>query len=90
MKIDYDPGFIRKLKKVDVRIKRSFEKRLTTFLKNPLDPELNNHLLQKPYEELRSIDITSDYRAIYEELIDEEETVAHFVALGTHEELYEN
>jgi addiction module RelE/StbE family toxin len=88
MKIEYDPDFVRKLKKVDVRIKKRFEKRLSNFLKNPFDPELNNHVLRKPYGGLRSIDITADYRAIYEEFIDEEESIVHFVAIGTHEELY--
>lgn len=29
------------------------------------DLELNNHPLREPYQDLRSIDITSDYRALY-------------------------
>lgn len=84
----YDPKFIKVLKKLDVRIRKSFREKIAIFAKNPLDPELNNHKLQKPYEGLRSIDITNNYRAVYEEMIVEEETVAYFSLLGTHEELY--
>ena len=88
MKIQYDPDFLKKLKKVDVRIRRSFEQRLRIFLKDPDNPELKNHSLREPYLGYRSIDITSDYRAFYEEVVTEEEEIAYFSALGTHEELY--
>lgn len=86
----YDPQFIKTLKKLDVRIRKSFKERIAIFAKNPLDPQLNNHELRKPYEGLRSIDITNDYRAIYEEMTVGEETVAYFVLLGIHEELYQS
>ena len=90
MRRRYDPSFIKALKKVDVRIRKSFREKVTIFAKNPLDPELNNHELRKPYEGLRSIDITNDYRAIYEEVTVEGEAVAYFSLLGTHEELYKS
>lgn len=32
--------------------------------------------------------IEYDYRAIYEEMIEGEDTVAYFVILGTHEQIY--
>jgi len=89
MNVKLDPDFFKKLKKLDVRIRKSFRERITIFAKNPLDQQLNNHKLQKPYKGLRSIDITNDYRAIYEEMRVEEETVAYFSLLGTHEDLYE-
>jgi mRNA-degrading endonuclease YafQ of YafQ-DinJ toxin-antitoxin module len=57
--------------------------------KNPLDPSLNNHALREPYEGFRSIDITNDYWAVYEEVPSGKETVAYFSLLGTHKELYE-
>ena len=89
MKIQYDPDFIRKLKKTDVRIHRAFEKQIAVLLKNASDPKLNNHELREPYLGLISIDITADWRAIYEEIkeVDGEE-VLYFTTLGTHEELY--
>ena len=44
--------------------------------------------LQEPLKGLRSIDITADYRAVYEEIYGGDEQTAYFVGLGTHEELY--
>ena len=88
MKVQYDPDFIKKLKKIDIRIRRSFEKRLIIFLKNPFNLELNNHLLREPYQGLRSIDVTVDHRAIYEEIKEGDVEIAYFVFLGTHQELY--
>lgn len=85
----YDPAFIKALKKADVRIRKSFKERIDIFAKNPLDPQLNNHLLRKPYEGLRSIDITADYRAVYQETEVGKEKLAYFVILGTHQELYQ-
>jgi hypothetical protein len=38
---------------------------------------------------LRSIDITNDYRAIYEEVREGDNTIAYFFLLGTHKELYD-
>ena len=88
MKKQLSPLFFEKLKKVDVRIRRSFEEKIAVFEKNPFDPSLNNHALKEPYEGLRSIDITNDYRAVYEEVPSGNETVAYFSLLGTHKELY--
>lgn len=88
MKVQYDPDFIKKLKSLDVRIRRAFEKRLAIFIKNPLDPQLNNHELRDPYQGLRSIDVTADYRAIYEEFKEGDEEIVYFTIMGTHEELY--
>jgi len=88
MKKQLSPLFFEKLKTVDVRIRKSFEEKIVVFEKNPFDPRLNNHPLKEPYEGLRSIDITSDYRAVYEEVPAGKETVAYFSLLGTHKELY--
>jgi len=54
----YDLGFIKALKRADVRIRKSFKNRIAIFAKNPYDPQLNNHILREPYQGLRSIDIT--------------------------------
>ena len=87
MKVDFSPDFYRLFKKANIRIKKSVNERIAIFVKNPHDPVLNNHELREPLEGLRSIDITVDYRAIYEE-INGEEQLAYFVGLGVHEELY--
>lgn len=88
MKVVYDRAFFEKLKKVDVRIRKSVKKRMLLFSKNPHNPQLNNHVLKDEHEGYSSIDITGDYRAIYEEVDIGEETVAYFIALGRHDELY--
>lgn len=88
MIVRYSPLFLKTLRKLDVRIRKSFKKQILIFSKNPNDPRLNNHPLKREYQGLRSIDITSDYRAIYAETYIEKDTIAYFVALGTHKELY--
>lgn len=62
--------------------------RIVIFSKNPNDLQLNNHELTKEWQGYRSIDIAADYRAVYKEETLEEDKVAHFVTLGTHDELY--
>lgn len=88
MKIFFDPGFYRQYKKVDVRIQNSVDECIRIFRKNPMDPQLNNHQLHESHRGYRSIDITANYRGLYEEVKTGKDTVALFVALGTHDELY--
>lgn len=89
MRVQYDPDFIRTLKKQNVRIRKSFREAIEIFHENPLNSRLNNHKLKGKYEGHESINITSDWRAIYEEVKETKGvTIAYFVALGTHRELY--
>ena len=89
MKVKLAPKLIDKLKKQDVRLRKSFKKAINLFSKDPHHSSLNNHDLYKEWEGHKSIDITNDYRAIYEEITEGESLVAYFVGLGTHKELYE-
>ncbi len=88
MIIRYSPVFFKTLKKLDVKVRKSFKEQILVFSINPEDLQLDNHALKREWRGYRSIDITSDYRAIYKEKQIGEEKVAYFVALGTHEELY--
>ncbi|OGE31075.1 hypothetical protein A2631_05355 [Candidatus Daviesbacteria bacterium RIFCSPHIGHO2_01_FULL_44_29] len=88
MKIQYDPDFLKTLKKLDAKIRKSFKKRIEIFLKDPFDPRLDNHELNREYQGYRSIDINADYRVIYEEIYKGAEPIAYFFQIGTHEELY--
>lgn len=90
MNVKLDPDFIKLLKKSDVKIRKSFKERIIKFSKNPLDPQLHDHPLKKKWYGHRSIDITADWRAIYKEIKFGEESVAYFVAIGTHKELYKS
>jgi addiction module RelE/StbE family toxin len=83
-----DKEFIKLYKKADVRLKKSIDEKLKVFVKNPFEAGLDNHPLRDEWEGHRSIDITTDYRAIYKEVKEGEELNAYFVALGTHKELY--
>ena len=84
----YDPAFIKALKKVDVRIRKSFKQKIAIFAKDPFNPQLNNHPLKREYQGYRSIDITVDYRALYQEKKEGEDAIAYFTLLGTHDQLY--
>lgn len=88
MIIKYSTVFLKTLKKLDVRIRKSFKEQILLFSKNPNDPQLNNHPLKREYQGLRSIDITANWRAIYEEKHEGEEETAYFVLIGTHKQLY--
>lgn len=82
------PELVKKLKKQGVRIRNSFKNAIDLFSRDPDEPQLDNHQLQRDWEGFRSIDVTSDWRAIFEYKQVGEETVAYFVDLGTHKELY--
>ena len=88
MIIKYTDNFLKQLKKSDVRIRKAFKQCVLLFEKNPNDLELNNHFLHELYQGLRSIDITADYRAIYKEVIQEDDTYIYFTSFGTHTQLY--
>lgn len=88
MTIRYDPAFLKKIKKADVRIRKSFKERIAIFIIDPFAPQLRNHPLQREYQGYRSIDITNDWRAVYTEKREDDEVVAYFIAIGTHKELY--
>lgn len=88
MNFTLDKAFHKQLKKSPVRIRKSVKQRLLLFFKNHNSPQLNNHTLQREWQGHRSINITADWRAIYIERKIKGETIAYFVTLGTHKELY--
>lgn len=90
MTIRYTDNFLKQLKKVDVRIRKAFKQRILVFIKDPNDPQLNRHYLQREYQGYQSIDITSDHRAIFRELVQKDDTYIYFTLFGNHEELYRN
>ena len=80
----YDKSFRKGLLKLPPKLQSKVGDKIDIFIKNPFDPILNNHALHGEYENCRSINITSDYRAIYFT----KEDVAIFIRIGTHNELY--
>lgn len=86
MQIDYSAKFIKQLKKAPTNVQISVRKRFGLFVSDQFHSLLNNHALKGKYQGFRSINITGDWRAIYQE-IDRGATV-YFIALGTHGQLY--
>ncbi|MEK7175479.1 MAG: type II toxin-antitoxin system mRNA interferase toxin, RelE/StbE family, partial [Patescibacteria group bacterium] len=72
-------------KKKDTWVQNKFNDQLLIFTKNINYPLLNNHPLSGEWAGCRSINITGDFRAVYEELNNNH---FEFVAIGTHSELY--
>lgn len=88
MKIKYSPAFLAIAKKANVRIRKYLEERIEIFSKDPSNLQLHNHPLKDKYQGYRSIDVTSDWRAIYQEVQIGGEIITYFIALGTHKQLY--
>ena len=84
--IDYAPCFKKLLKKAPKEIQKALVDRIDLFTNNPYHPLLRNHALKGIYQGHRSINITGDWRALYEEY--EDRTIAYFTSLGTHSQLY--
>ncbi len=84
MLIVYKKQFEKDFKKLPLKIKEQFYQRLDLFLQDKFNRLLNNHLVEKRFPNCRSINVSGDYRAIFE---DSGETVV-FITIGTHSELY--
>jgi addiction module RelE/StbE family toxin len=85
MNVVFHKRFEKMVQKLTPKVKQKMIERINLFTQDPLDKRLRNHALHTPYKGSYSIDITGDYRAIYE-LIDDE--TALFTHVGTHSQLY--
>lgn len=85
MKPDYYKSFKKDVVKLPVNLHKRLAERLLLFEQTPFHPLLNNHALKGKYSGLRSINITGDYRAIYQPTGND---VALFLYINTHSNLY--
>lgn len=85
MNLIFHKRFEKMAAKLPSKVKQKMVERISLFTLDPIDPQLRVHALYTPYKGSFSIDITGDYRAIYE-LIDDE--TALFTHIGTHSQLY--
>lgn len=85
MRITYSRVFKKMLRKQPVAIQEKFYERLTLFVKDKSNPLLSNHALSGEWAGCRSINITGDMRAVFEELDNE---CFEFIDIGSHSELY--
>ncbi|HBA45575.1 hypothetical protein A2W67_00640 [Candidatus Nomurabacteria bacterium RIFCSPLOWO2_02_40_28] len=77
----YDKSF----KKKDKFVQQKALERIRLFREDPFNALLDNHKLHGEYEGCNSINITGDFRAIFE-YITKNKVV--FYDIGTHPELY--
>jgi len=84
-RIEFTPLFNKQRKAAPLEIKEAFRETLELFIEDSHHPALRNHPLTGKYAGFQSINVTEDWRALYRE---EPERIM-FVALGTHEQLYE-
>jgi len=78
--------FDKSFKKKDKFIQKKALERIKIFAEDPFNFLLNNHALTGEYKNIRSINITGDYRVLF--YYANENTVI-FSDIGTHPELYE-
>ena len=84
MNISFSKNFLKRAKKLDPGTRAKLTASIQLFVNNPLNPKLRNHPLKGKYKSYRSIDVTSDIRALYIQ----EEDQAIFDTVGTHSQLY--
>jgi len=85
MNVVFHRRFEKMASKLTLKVKQKMVDRITLFSEDPLNSTLRNHALRTPYKGSYSIDITGDYRAVYQ-LIDDQ--TALFTHIGTHSQLY--
>ena len=89
MNIKYSVTFKKQYKKAPKKIQEKVKERISLFVQDPTNQVLNNHALTGKFQGYRSINITGDWRAIFEEvdpILDD--PYIEFIALGTHSQLY--
>ena len=85
MNIDHSRNFKKRFKKQPAWIQNKFEERVLLFQQDMYYPLLNNHALDGKWAGCRSINITGDTRAVFEEVSNNH---IEFIAIGNHSELY--
>lgn len=87
-RISFSKRFVKHFRRAPAKVQARFREKIILLTKNPFDPALRNHPLSGEWRGCRSIDITGDWRAVYEELVNGEVEWVEFVEIGTHSQLY--
>lgn len=77
--------FDKRYSKLDHKIQKKFKERRDLFKMEPNAKLLNIHKLSGKYEGMWSMNVTGDYRAIFDK---QEAGIIIFIAIGTHSELF--
>ena len=78
-------GFKKKVNKLPQRVREMLAEHLRLFATNPFNPILNNHALHGERRYQRSINITGDWRLIYEQY---DKNTVRLIDIDTHPNLY--
>lgn len=85
MQVHFHRHFNKRFSKLPVKVQSQTIERVQLFSLDPFNELLRNHALTGRHTGLRSIDITGDFRAIYDPVSND---MALFVDIGTHSQLY--
>ena len=86
MRVNFSKRFSKKYNKAPLQVRHAFDSRLNIFILDKFNPVLNNHTLTGKYAGCRSINVTGDWRAIFQEL--ENRSIVYFATMDTHSNLY--
>ena len=86
MNVGFNKNFKKQFDKLPKNIQEQFFNRLNVFLINSFTPILNNHQLRGKLKNMRSINVTGDIRAIYEQI---NKNKVLFLTIANHSKLYD-
>ncbi len=86
MQFIFSRRFKKQLARLPIKIRRVAKDRIHILSQDQHHIVLNNHKLAGEYADCSSINITGDYRIVFQ-IIDD--GVCYLVAIGTHSQLYE-
>jgi len=86
MKVAFHRKFRKQYNNLPKKIQRQFDERLALFLEGEDNALLNVHRLSGAQAHLASMNVTGDYRALFE--VSKSNRIV-FVKIGTHSKLYE-
>ena len=85
MRVILHKKFEKQYAKLPPAVKQKFKERRNLFISDPANRLLNNHSVDSAYPGWDSINITGDFRALYELT---NSYCVTFMKIGTHSQLY--
>ncbi len=86
MQFIFSRRFKKQFSRLPVKIQHAMDERIRIFSQSPHHAILNNHSLTGEYSNCSSINITGNYRVVFQML---DGDVCYLTVVGTHSQLYE-